>query len=165
MKILNYLTSVLENLPSDWLYSTTHRLDIYNERLAKKEFLEQFNELYNNKNSSESSLKKLPTAYDYIRLGHPLSCILEWTIKADNTFKCSGWLLGAHNYTFLVVGLFAAGLVFPVVFCLNIPFYIIFIAIKIVFELFRHMFWFYAFISGVEKADRPALYPCCRFLS
>ena len=80
MKILNYLTSVLENLPSDWLYSSTHRLDIYNERLAKKEFLEQFNELYNNKNSSESSLKKLPTAYDYIRLGHPLSCILEWTI-------------------------------------------------------------------------------------
>ena len=80
MKILNYLTSVLENLPKDWLYSTTHRLDIYNEQLAKKEFLEQFNELYNNKNSSESSLKKLPTAYDYIRLGHPLSCILEWTI-------------------------------------------------------------------------------------
>ena len=59
MKILNYLTSVLENLPSDWLYTTTHRLDIYNERLAKKEFLEQFNELYNNKNSSDSSLKKL----------------------------------------------------------------------------------------------------------
>ena len=80
MKILNYLTSVLENLPSDWLYTTTHRLDIYNERLAKKEFLEQFNELYNNKNSSKSILKKLPTAYDYIRLGHPLSCILEWTI-------------------------------------------------------------------------------------
>ena len=80
MKILNYLTSVLENLPSDWLYTTTHRLDIYNERLAKKEFLEQFNELYNNKNSSKSTLKKLPTAYDYIRLGHPLSCILEWTI-------------------------------------------------------------------------------------
>jgi len=49
MKILNYLTSVLENLPKDWLYSTTHRLDIYNEQLAKKEFLEQFNELYNNK--------------------------------------------------------------------------------------------------------------------
>ena len=34
MKILNYLTSVLENLPSDWLYSTTHWLDIYNEQLA-----------------------------------------------------------------------------------------------------------------------------------
>ena len=80
MKILNYLTSVLENLPSDWLYTTTHRLDIYNEQLAKKEFLKQFDELYNNKNSSKSSLKKLPTAYDYIRLGHPLSCILEWTI-------------------------------------------------------------------------------------
>ena len=44
MKILNYLTSVLENLPSDWLYTTTHTFDLYNERLAKKEFLEQFNE-------------------------------------------------------------------------------------------------------------------------
>ena len=22
----------------------------------------------------------MPTAYDYIRLGHPLSCILEWTV-------------------------------------------------------------------------------------
>jgi len=26
----------------------------------------------------------LPTAYDYIRLGHPLSCILEWTIANLN---------------------------------------------------------------------------------
>ena len=25
-------------------------------------------------------LKPLPTAYDYIRLGHPLSCVLEWAV-------------------------------------------------------------------------------------
>jgi cystathionine beta-lyase/cystathionine gamma-synthase len=25
-------------------------------------------------------LRNLPTAYDYIRLGHPLSCVLEWSI-------------------------------------------------------------------------------------
>jgi cystathionine beta-lyase/cystathionine gamma-synthase len=29
----------------------------------------------------------LPTAYDYIRLGHPLSCILEWAIAHLNNLK------------------------------------------------------------------------------
>ena len=27
-----------------------------------------------------TSLSNLPTAYDYIRLGHPLSSVLEWGI-------------------------------------------------------------------------------------
>jgi len=77
---INFLKNVLENKPSSWLSSTTHRLDIYDEKLAKTEFLEQFEILYEDTNSDTATLNKLPTAYDYIRLGHPLSCILEWAI-------------------------------------------------------------------------------------
>ncbi|WP_299125558.1 PLP-dependent transferase [uncultured Winogradskyella sp.] len=80
-KIVNYIKDVLENIPKDWLNLTTHRLDIYNEALAKTQFLEQFETLYKSGNSKTSSLNILPTAYDYIRLGHPLSCVLEWTIS------------------------------------------------------------------------------------
>jgi len=79
-KMLHYLKNVIENMPSDWLNLTTHRLDIYKEELAKIQFLEQFENLYRDHNSETSALSKLPTAYDYIRLGHPLSCILEWGI-------------------------------------------------------------------------------------
>ena len=79
-KVLNYIKNVLENMPSDWLKLTTHRLDIYNESLAKTEFLNQFEQLFNANNSSTSPLNQLPTAFDYIRLGHPLSSILEWGI-------------------------------------------------------------------------------------
>lgn len=79
---LNFIKDVLENMPTDWLKLTTHRLDIYNEKLAKVEFLEQFEILYNELNSKPSALNELPTAYDYIRLGHPLSCVLEWTIAS-----------------------------------------------------------------------------------
>ena len=78
--MLNYLKNVLENMPSGWLSTTTHRLDIYDEKLAKTEFLEQFKLLYNKNIADTSALDNLPTAYDYIRLGHPLSCILEWAI-------------------------------------------------------------------------------------
>jgi cystathionine beta-lyase/cystathionine gamma-synthase len=83
-KVLKYIKDVLENMPTDWLNLTTHRLDIYNEKLAKKEFLEQFEILFHKNNSDLSDLKELPTAYDYIRLGHPLSCVLEWTIANLN---------------------------------------------------------------------------------
>lgn len=79
-KMLNYIKDVLENMPSDWLHLTTHRLDIYNEELAKTQFLDQFENLFNDHNPTTSALSKLPTAYDYIRLGHPLSSILEWGI-------------------------------------------------------------------------------------
>ena len=78
--MLNYINKVLENMPKTWLNLTTHRLDIYDEKLAKTQFLKQFEVLFNEKNSEASSLNELPTAYDYIRLGHPLSCILEWVI-------------------------------------------------------------------------------------
>ncbi|MFT6948639.1 MAG: methyl coenzyme M reductase beta subunit, partial [Vicingaceae bacterium] len=79
-RILDYLKEVLQNMPTDWLNITTHRLDIYDEKLAKTQFLDQFGILFENNNSNVSSLLELPTAYDYIRLGHPLSCILEWGI-------------------------------------------------------------------------------------
>ena len=78
--MLNYLKNVLENMPTGWLSTTTHRLDIYDEKLAKTEFLEQFKLLCNKNIAETSALNDLPTAYDYIRLGHPLSCILEWAI-------------------------------------------------------------------------------------
>jgi len=71
-------------MPSDWLNLTTHRLDIYNEKLAKTQFIEQFETLYKSEDSSTESLSQLPTAYDYIRLGHPLSSVFEWTIAKLN---------------------------------------------------------------------------------
>ena len=86
-KMLNYIKSVLLNMPKGWLNLTTHRLDIYNERLAKTQFLEKFEILFNNNNFESSSLEELPTAYDYIRLGHPLSCLLEWVIAKLNNLK------------------------------------------------------------------------------
>lgn len=91
----NYIKDVLKNMPTDWLNLTTHRLDIYEENLAKTQFLEQFEILFNGNDSSSSSLSELPTAFDYIRLGHPLSCLLEWVIanlnnsKADNVISFS----------------------------------------------------------------------------
>lgn len=89
--MLKFLKAVLENMPSDWLTITTHRLDIYDERLAKTQFLEQFENLFNNNNSTpvdlKTALSELPTAYDYIRLGHPLSCVLEWGIAKLNKLE------------------------------------------------------------------------------
>ncbi len=86
-KMLNYIKEVLENMPTGWLNLTTHRLDIYDESLAKIQFLEQFEGLYNNNNSAPDALNELRTAYDYIRLGHPLSCVLEWAIANLNNTK------------------------------------------------------------------------------
>jgi cystathionine beta-lyase/cystathionine gamma-synthase len=83
-KTLHYLKDVLENMPTAWLKLTTHRLDIYDEGLAKTQFLDQFENLFRDSNSKETSLSELPTAFDYIRLGHPLSCVLEWVIAASN---------------------------------------------------------------------------------
>jgi len=79
-KLLDYIKDILENMPTGWLNTTTHRLDIYDEKLAKTQFLEQFENLYNDNNTNSNALDELPTAYDYIRLGHPLSCILEWGV-------------------------------------------------------------------------------------
>lgn len=85
--MLNYIKEVLQNMPTGWLSTTTHRLDIYDEKLAKTQFLEQFETLFNDNNAEPSALSALPTAYDYIRLGHPLSCILEWGIAKLNSLK------------------------------------------------------------------------------
>ena len=86
-KMLNFIKDILINMPSSWLNITTHRLDIYDEKLAKTQFLEQFEILFNNNNSEPIALSELPTAYDYIRLGHPLSCLLEWVIANLNNIK------------------------------------------------------------------------------
>ncbi|WP_047545054.1 PLP-dependent transferase [Psychroserpens sp. Hel_I_66] len=87
--LLNYIKDVIKNIPENWRNLTTHRLDIYNEDLAKFEFLQEFESLYKNDNATTSALENLPTAYDYIRLGHPLSCVLEWTIAKQYQIKSS----------------------------------------------------------------------------
>ncbi len=43
--------------------------------------------MFKNNNSEAAALAALPTAFDYIRLGHPLSSVLEWTIAALNNLK------------------------------------------------------------------------------
>ncbi|GAB3830432.1 hypothetical protein GCM10028895_46520 [Pontibacter rugosus] len=86
-KVLKYIQDVLENMPADWLRLTTHRLDIYNEQLAKTQFLEQFEALFEARNAETATLSALPTAFDYIRLGHPLSSILEWAIASLHNLK------------------------------------------------------------------------------
>jgi len=86
-KMLNFIKNILINKPSSWINLTTHRLDVYDEKLAKTQFLEQFEILFNNNNSEAIALSKLPTSYDYIRLGHPLSCLLEWVIANLNNIK------------------------------------------------------------------------------
>lgn len=88
--MLRTINEVLANMPGDWLKLTTHRLDIYNEALAKTQFLEELEVLFKAGDLSPSALATLPTAYDYIRLGHPLSCVLEWTVAHVNE-------LPAHN--------------------------------------------------------------------
>lgn len=79
-KMLAFIKNVLDNMPSGWVGLTTHRLDIYDEKLAKTQFLNEFQNLFNDRNTDATALSELPTAYDYIRLGHPLSSILEWVI-------------------------------------------------------------------------------------
>ena len=78
-----YIKDVIKNIPDDWLNLTTHRLDIYDESLAKYQFLIEFKGLFDLGISDTKSLSSLPTAFDYIRLGHPLSCVLEWMIASS----------------------------------------------------------------------------------
>ena len=75
---------ILNNLPADWVELTTHRLDIYDEEQAKAQFLQQLHALTSTTDFNPSLLNSLPTAYDYTRLGHPLSCILEWVVAQIN---------------------------------------------------------------------------------
>ncbi|WP_374958696.1 cystathionine beta-synthase [Gilvibacter sp.] len=88
-RISEYLSAVIQNMPEDWLQLTTHRLDIYNESQAKVEFLEAFDALYQRGDLTTDKLADLPTAYDYIRLGHPLSSVLEWAIARLHSLMSS----------------------------------------------------------------------------
>lgn len=83
-QIKAYIQQVITNMPQDWLNLTTHRLDIYDESQAKFQFLEKFEDMYQAGNADAAALSQLPTAYDYIRLGHPLSSVLEWTVAKLN---------------------------------------------------------------------------------
>lgn len=83
-KIREYTKKLLDNMPSGWLSITTHRLDIYEEKLAKVQFLDYLEQLFEKNEADPAALQELPTAYDYIRLGHPLSCVLEWVVAKLN---------------------------------------------------------------------------------
>lgn len=96
-RMLNYIKDVLVNMPTSWLNLTTHRLDIYNESLAKTQFLEKFENLVEANNSEPTALSELPTAFDYIRLGHPLSCLLEWTIAKTYQIDASNVISFSSN--------------------------------------------------------------------
>ena len=67
-------------MPPDWTTLTTHRLDIYDESQAKVQFVEQLQTLMDKGSVTQETLANLPTAYDYVRLGHQLSSVLEWAI-------------------------------------------------------------------------------------
>jgi len=83
-QIFELVKNILENLPKSWLELTTHRLDIYDEKQAKSQFLEGLKAYQEAGIYSPETLQQLPTAYDYIRLGHQLSSLLEWTIAEIN---------------------------------------------------------------------------------
>ncbi len=83
-RILKTITEVIKCAPNDWKVLTTHRLDIYNEAAAKTEFLTAFEKLVETGRFDTAALAALPTAYDYIRLGHPLSSVLEWAVAKLN---------------------------------------------------------------------------------
>ena len=84
-RIQQFTSEVIEKMPLDWLQLTTHRLDVYDEERAKTQFLDELENLSARQNMTPAELAALPTAYDYIRLGHPLSSVLEWaTAKLNN---------------------------------------------------------------------------------
>lgn len=81
---LDSIRDLLNKCPKSWVELTTHRLDIYNESKAKSEFLVELKKLVSSGEYSANDLEQLPTAYDYIRLGHQLSSLLEWVIAEIN---------------------------------------------------------------------------------
>lgn len=85
--IISSLTSIIASMPNDWLSLTTHRLDIYDESQAKKQFVEQLVDLVEANKLSKESLERLPTAFDYVRLGHQLSSVYEWGIAQINDLQ------------------------------------------------------------------------------
>ncbi len=83
-RCFDYVAKILKNIPRGWLEMTTHRLDIYDEDRAKTQFLVELQKRVVSGDVSEESLSQLPTAFDYIRLGHQLSCLLEWILGETN---------------------------------------------------------------------------------
>ena len=69
------VSKVLENLPASWVDLTTLRLNTYNEEQGKSDFLEQLQAQLLTSDYTAKTLEQLPTAYDYNRLGHQLSCV------------------------------------------------------------------------------------------
>lgn len=72
-------------MPKGWVELTTHRLDIYDEEHAKSHFLHELQNMLSTGDYSSKQLDSLPTAYDYIRLGHQLSSVLEWLLAKINS--------------------------------------------------------------------------------
>ncbi len=106
---LNYVKNILDNMPNDWLKLTTHRLDIYDESRAKVQFTEQLEVLFAAADARMPSLAALPTAYDYIRLGHPLSCLLEWAM-ADRYQLPHGQVISFSSQTMPILAVLRANL-------------------------------------------------------
>ena len=90
---------LIAEMPTDWLRLTTHRLDVYDESQAKVEFTEKMAELVTAGEFSKKELSELPTAYDYIRLGHPLSSVMEWVIGQLNQTKSTNVISFASQIT------------------------------------------------------------------
>ncbi len=82
--IFESIRKLIKIIPKSWVELTTHRLDIYNEPQAKSEFLDELKKLLLSGDYSSNTLEQLPTAYDYIRLGHQLSSLLEWLLAEIN---------------------------------------------------------------------------------
>jgi cystathionine beta-lyase/cystathionine gamma-synthase len=81
------IEKILNHLPRSWVELTTHRLDVYDESQAKSQFLTELQKLVASNGISQDALENLPTAYDYIRLGHQLSSVLEWGLGEINGLK------------------------------------------------------------------------------
>jgi cystathionine beta-lyase/cystathionine gamma-synthase len=94
---LNSVKDLLKNLPKSWVELTTHRLDVYNESEAKSEFLTELKKLLLSGDYSSKNLELLPTAYDYIRLGHQLSSLLEWVLAEINNVSDDQVITFASN--------------------------------------------------------------------
>ena len=148
-KILNFIEDVLKNIPTGWLNLTTHRLDIYDEKLAKTKFLEELELLFKDNNSKLSSLSKLPTAYDYIRLGHPLSCLLEWFIARSNNINPRN-VISFSSMTIPIMGILRKNLLNDK---LTQIFYIDKLPDFIDFELLKSIYGYKFDCKKIEKID------------
>lgn len=85
--VISTLATIIASMPDDWLTLTTHRLDMYDESQAKNQFIDGLVCRVEEGNVSPESLQKLPTAFDYVRLGHQLSSVYEWGIAMINDLE------------------------------------------------------------------------------